>query len=415
MNRDDEQAIRRWLEARDPGLARGELREAVRAVPFSERPARFPALGLTLRAGFGIGPIARPLLLLVVVLATLVALAGAVVLQPWRPFPPRGLLAYTAPIAAHGSTGISLAAADGSGGRQVSPMQANLYDHSPRWSRDGRTLLLARTTALDPLGSCGGVGSVVLYDVASRTERVVATSLRPINVIDWSPSGDKAAYTYPPPGCGAQVELGVVDLRTGQVTTTVVVPQVSELDPSPVLWHVGWVGDQASAVPDSVLSSTNGRDFTTTIDVPSHAGSFTIQYQATSPARIPTLMARSGATGASVDLGAGGVPAWSPDDSAVAYIQPGGPAGPNAVEFMRDHLVIASVGTWQTRVVAEVLVISGPPADIIPVPSWTPDGAALYWTDPNGVHVIDVATGRSAELAGIPIGCTDLEWQPATS
>ncbi|HEY4227986.1 MAG TPA: hypothetical protein VGM49_06575 [Candidatus Limnocylindrales bacterium] len=413
MNRDDELILRRWLEARDPGPARGVLRDRVGAVPFASPGARFPGLDLTLRAGFGIGPIARPLVLLALVLGALLALAGAAVLQPWRPFPPPGLLAFTAPIAASGSTGITIATTDGTVVRQVSPAQANLYDHSPRWSRDGRSLLFARTTGLDPLGSCGGVGSVVLYDLATGTERVVATGLRPMNDIEWSPGGDRAAYVYPPPGCGAEIELGVVDLRTAAVTTTVVVPQQSETNPSPggVLWHVEWTGDVASAVPDATVTN-DGPDFTTTADVQSHDGRAVVRYTTTTPDRIPMLESTDRATRTSTDLGAGGVPAWSPDDTAVAYIQPGGSAGPNAVEFVRDHLVIATTGTWQTRVVADVLVADGPPADFIPAVSWTPDGNAVYWIDPSGLHVIDVATGRSADLANIPNGCTDLQWQP---
>ena len=414
MNRDDELLLRHWLEARDPGPARAALREAVQAVPFTERSARFPALDLTLRAGFGLAALARPLVLIGLVLVTVLALVGLAVLQPWRPFPPRGLLAYTAPLAANGSSGIIIAAADGSAKRQIGASAANTYDHSPRWSDDGRTLLFARTIGLDPLGSCGGVGSVVLYDVGTGTERVVASGLRPMNVIEWSPSGDRAAYTYPPPGCGAEVELGVVDLRTGEVTTTVVLPQESEQNPSPngVLWHVAWIGDVASAVPDSTSASNNGRDWTTTVDVPAHGGRASIRTMWTTPDLNPTVTAAD-STGRSIDLGPGGVATWSPDDSAVAFIRPGGPAGPNAVDYVRDQLVIVSADGWESRPLADVLVIDGPPADWIPQVSWTRDGEAIYWVDRGGdVHVVDVATGRSADLVGIAEGCDDPQWQP---
>jgi|GEM_PF-3400798 dipeptidyl aminopeptidase/acylaminoacyl peptidase len=414
MRPDQERLVRSWLESRDPGDAPAQLRAAVADVPFAERGPRFPALaGPPIRLPW-LHISLRPVLLVLLVIAAVVAAlsAGYLVLRP--PFPPRGLLAYIAPIAATGSTGISLSAADGSEARQLSPTQANLYDHSPRWSRDGRTLLFARTTGLDAFGSCGGVGSVVLYDVATGTEHVVATGLRPMNDIEWSPGEDRAAYVYPPPGCGTEVELGVVDLRTGAVTTTIVVPQPSEISPtSPtgVLWHVQWVGEVASAVPDATVTD-NGRDFTTTADLPSHDGHASIRYAWTTPERVPTLKAINRATGTSIELGPGGVPAWSPDDTAIAYIQPGGSAGPKAVEFMRDHLVIATDGTWQTRVVADVLVMDGSPADVIPALSWTPDGAAVYWIDGSGVHVIDVATGRSADLANLPNACADLQWQP---
>ena len=142
----------------------------------------------------------RPVLLALVLVAALVALtaAGYLVLRP--PFPPRGLLAYATSLEVTGSTGIRLVAADGTGARSVGGVAANTFDHSPRWSADGRTLLFARNDHLDAFGACGGVSSVVLYDVAAGTERVVATGLRPIDVVEWSPSEDSAAYLYPPPG-----------------------------------------------------------------------------------------------------------------------------------------------------------------------------------------------------------------------
>jgi hypothetical protein len=296
MQLDQERIVRRWLESRDPGDPPERLRAAIADVPRAERAARFPFLaGPSTRLPWLHVAIRPALVVLVLLVALLVALlaamaAGYLILRP--PFPPRGLVAYVAPIAASGSTGITLAAADGTMFRQVSPIQANLYDHSPRWSRDGRTLLFARTTSLDPLASCGGVGSVVMYDVATATERVVATHLRPMNVVEWSPGGDRAAYVYPPPGCGAEVELGVVDLRTGAVTTTIVLPQQSEVAPSPggALWRVQWAGETATAVPEATVTN-NGRDFTTTADVPSHDGRTVIRSTATSPERIPKLAA----------------------------------------------------------------------------------------------------------------------------
>jgi hypothetical protein len=140
-----------------------------------------------------------------------------------------------------------------------------------------------------------------------------------------------------------------------------------------------------------------------------------VRYAFTSPGRIPGLVAIDGATGASIDLGPGGLPAWSPDDTAVAYIQPGGPAGPDAVNYRRAHLVIVSVGSWQPRPLIDVLVIDMQPADVLPRVSWTSDGAAIFWFDPfdaKGVHVVEVDTGRSAVLSAIPATCADVQWQP---
>ncbi len=412
MNRDDELTLRRWLEARDPGPARAELRAAIAAVPLTQRPSRFPAFDLTFRSGFGLAPIARPLLVAAAVLVAIAAIAGALLLQPWRPFPPKGLLVYRAPSTTTGASGITLVAADGTGRRQVSPSAPNVYDHSPRWSADGKTLLFARTTDLDALSSCGGSGSVVLYDVASGTERVVATGLRPMNVIEWSPSGNLAAYTYPPPGCGAQVELGIVDLRTGEVTSSVVLPQDTEADPSQgIKWHIEWDGEQPIARPDALVSSS-GADFTTTVVVPSHAGSSQARQVSTTPQRLPMIGIADRSTGTVIDLGEGGPPAWSPDDTEIAYVQPGGSAGPNLLDYDRDRLVVATASTGARRELTDVLWFDGIGLDSLPAVSWTPDGSAIYWIDAFGAHVVDVITGRSADISSIPQVCDELQWQP---
>jgi hypothetical protein len=414
MNDIDERRLRSWLAARDPGPARAALREAVRAVPFTHPGARFPGLSLTLRAGFGLGPIARPIVIIVALLLAIVVVAGTLVVQPWRPFPPPGLIGYVTSRQAPGSSGINLVAADGTGLLAIGADVPNRYDHAPRWSRDGRTLLFARTSGLDPLGACGGAGSVVLYDVATGTERVVASGLRPINVLEWSPSEHLVAYTYPPPGCGAQVELGVVDLTTGAVTTTVVVPAKTESDATQdVLWHVEWTGEVASAVPDFVITS-DGPDFTRSVDVASHAGDAVIRYASTTPAVTPTLTLIDLGRGTRVELGAGGLPRWAPDDSAIAFMQPGGSAGPDLVDDVRDHLVIAAAATGALRVVADALMPDGLPGDVLPTVFWTTDASAVYWVDVTGVHVVDVVTGRIADLTAIGEGCSDLQWQPLT-
>ena len=415
MSTEQERFLRDWLAARDPGDAPARLRAAIARVPYETRRATFPTFDIPTIRLFGVSALLRPLVILVALLAIVLAAVGAAVFRPWVPFPPRGLIAYTVPLDQAGASGIRLMAADGSAQRQVTAGAPNIRDHSPRWSADGRTLLFARTTDLDPLSACGGVGSIVLYDMTSGTERVVATGLRPINVVGWSPTEDRVAYTYPPPGCGgAGVELGVVDLRSGQVTTEEVVPPVSELSPAQnVQWHVEWAGDVAVAVADATTTTSNGLDFTTTVEVPSHDRRSSIRYAWTTPDRNPALTAIDVSTGATIDLGPGGMPTWAPDDSAIAFIRPGGPAGPSAVDYVRDELVIVAAGTWRSRSLVDVLVIDGPPADWIPAVSWTSDGGAIYWLDRGGsARVVDVVTGRSAEISALSEGCDDLQWQP---
>lgn len=414
MNREQELTVRRWLESRDPEAPRPALRERVRAVPLATPPARFPGLDLTLRSGFGLAPIARPLLIAAVVLLAVVTLVGALLFQPWRPFPPRGLIAYAVPLSTTGASGIVLSAADGTGRRQVTPDEPNIIDQSPRWSADGRSLVFSRTSDLDAFSSCLGVGSIVLYDVASGSERILASDLRPVGLVEWSPSGNQAAFVSPDPGCGAGVHLGIVDLETGKVTTTLVAPQESEAAavPGGFRWHIAWDGGTAVAIPDE-MTTVNGQDFTFSIDVRSHRGGGVVRYAWSTPERIPNITAIDVTTGASTALGIGGRPAWSPDDRGVAFIRAGGPAGPDAVNFLRDQLVIVSTDTWQARPIVDVLVMDGQPADWIPDVSWTADGGAIYWLNRSGgVQVVDVVTGRSAILDAIPDSCNDIQWQP---
>jgi hypothetical protein len=114
-------------------------------------------------------------------------------------------------------------------------------------------------------------------------------------------------------------------------------------------------------------------------------------------------------TGANVDLGPGLSGAWSPDDTAIAFIQPASPVAYGDFEF-RDRLAIAGVGTWAVR------ILSGIETTQLAVPTlhWTADGGAIYWIDGTGGHVVDVASGQSTKLPPAIDGGTDLQWQPLT-
>lgn len=402
----DHDRLLSWLSARDPGDAPARLRAAAARVPYEIRQPALPRLDAALTRVFGVPGLARPLVVILVVLAIVLSAVGAAVFQPWRPFPPRGLIAFISLLGPAGTSGIRLVAADGAGERLVTPLVPNVYDHSARWSADGRILLFARNSKLDPMASCGGVGSIVLYDVATATERVVATDLRPIDTVSWSPSGDRIAYLYPPTGCGAQGELGVVDVATGAVTTTRLG------DGTGGTWQVRWSGDVPSAVVASHLIQNGGGDFTITREAPSHDGAFVATFAFTSLSATADLQVSTGSGNRPVDLGSGASPAWAPDDSALAFIRPNGPGDPDHADLVRDELAIASGDGWRSRIIAQVLWPSNAAPYDLPRLFWTSDGGAVYWVDGRGGHVVDVVTGRQADLPASVASCPDLQWQP---
>ena len=239
------------------------------------------------------------------------------------------------PLEQPGSTGIRLVSADGSGGRQLTAAAPNLYEHSPRWSPDGRTLAFARTTGLDPFGSCPGVGSVVVYEMETGTERVLATDLHPIGTLEWSPEGDRIAFLWPPPGCGAPGELGVVDVGSGQVTISKVGDgarrirwngaTVSADDASTATSRTGeFVVVPKGEVPGCDLCEPIGRDLHIRLSVVDRRG-------------------------AGEQLGPGGGASWSPDDQALAFIQFMGRPSEGGLEF-RDRISLATrvSGSWSS-------------------------------------------------------------------
>lgn len=391
MNAEQERLLRSWLDGRNPGDAPDRLRAAVAEVPYATRRSIFPALDAAIAQIVGPSAFASRVALLIILATLVVALVGGALLLRSESFAPRGLIAYVAPLGAAGGTGISLVAADGTGGRRVTAVASNVFDHSPRWSADGRTLLFARTTDLDPFTACGGVGSIVLYDLATATERVVASDLRPLQQVEWAPSGDRVAFVQPPPGCNDPAKLGVVDLASGRVTT-------SALEDVGVAWELRWVGGSPSA---SVIDLFSG-------DVPSQDGK--LKADCGGVLRDPShrLVVTDQQNGADVDLGPGQAGSWSHDGTAIAFIQPSAEATPGQVEF-HDQLAVAVVGTWQVRVL-------GPDVETTQVRApelrWTPDGRAIYWIDGQGGHVVDVASGRATNLPAIVNGSTDLSWQP---
>ena len=395
MNVDQERPLRRWLENRDPGDAPDSLRASAAQVPYTTRPARFPGLDAALAQLFGPAAFARPVMLLIVLLALLLAAIGAALVARPRPFLPQGLIAFTAPLGATGGTGIRLVAADGTDERAVTPSTSSTIDHSPRWSADGKTLLFARNGSLGGANYCVGDGSVVLYDVATATETVIATGFPQIGEVEWSPSGDRVAFMTPATGCSMDGVLGVVDVGSGRLTTTSLAMGQ---------WHISWSGEEPTAVEDAT---------TPVLMVLTPDGQLVARCDQSGMFAVGPIDVVDRASGATITLGQGAAPAWSPDSTSLAYAHVVDPLTADGMG-QRVELAVAGVEGWHVRSLGLVIEIDG----LIDRSfrelelRWTRDGKAIYWADAKGGHVIDVATGRPADLPAAIRGSSDPQWQP---
>jgi WD40-like Beta Propeller Repeat. len=391
MNTGQDRMLHDWLAARDPGDSPARLRAVAAQLPETGLRAAFPTADAVMWRMRGMSTSARLVVVLVVLLAVVVGV-GAVLLRPWQPFPPGGLIAYVGPLGSTGATGINLVLPDGTGRRAVSPGTSNVFDHSPRWSVDGRTLAFARNSDLDAFGACGGIGSIVVHDVATAKERVIATGLRPMDVIEWAPSGDRIAFLWPPPGCNAPGELGFVDLASGTVTTS----QIGD-----GTWRLQRAGATITAVDTTVWA------------VDSISGELVARCLARDGTFAGHVEVLDREIGAHIDLGIGWAPAWSPDESAMAFIQVTDVQAGGTEHGAR--VAVAGVQGWQIRTLSD---ITDPDflrfGDVARLPQvhWTSDGTAIYWLDASGAHIVDVAGGRSFDLAALPSEAADVQWQP---
>jgi dipeptidyl aminopeptidase/acylaminoacyl peptidase len=249
------------------------------------------------------------------------------------------------------------------------------------------------------------VGSVVLYDIASGFERVLAEGPRPIIAAEWSPLGDQVAYLRyadcAPAVLGGNgsytvaLEQGVIDLASGRVTSTSL--GSTTLLPGPI--RLRWTGQSASlAGRGAETASLDGR--------------FVVESSLLRDLshRLEVVDRTTGEP--AVELGVGAAAEWSPDGTSLAFIAPAVEAEADGLRYV-DRLVVASVDTWQARGLANVIdgAVSG--IELVGPVSWTSDSRSIYWIDLTGGHVVDVASGRLLALPAALAGCLDPQWQPS--
>jgi dipeptidyl aminopeptidase/acylaminoacyl peptidase len=409
MNAEQERVLRTWLDTRDPGDAPGRLRAAVRDVTSAERPPMFPALeAIRVRFRWASTPV-RLGVLAVLLLAIAVAIAAAALLLR-TPFRPQGLIAYSA---SNMIGGIRVVSADGSGDRYLT---LGYHDKSPRWSPDGTSLLFIRFVAGPPGSVCDEQTSIVIHDLGSGTDRVLATV--PIVVkAEWSPSGRQIAFL----GLGShECELsgsGLIDVTSGQVTTS---------DAGTGAGWFFWTGDAVTFLYSDHLGRVRAAAFSEHASeedlfafedgdqaIPNPGGRYVALSNKPNPQRTWGLQIVDLLDGARVDLGPGFIGWWSPDGASVAFVQPGVPDTVSG--RARDRLVVTVGADRRLRTLADVVVTGSPLDPVLGIPNlaWTSDGRAIYWRDSIGSHAVDVATGQPIDLPGVLISADDLQWQPA--
>jgi dipeptidyl aminopeptidase/acylaminoacyl peptidase len=398
MNADQERLLRAWLEARDPGDTPARLRAAVAQVPLAGRGAA-PALDAALQRLFGPAASVRLALLLAALLILVVVAVGAVLMQR-QPFPPRGFIAYAAQT---GLSDIRLIAADGTDDRPVTETP-DAHEIAPRWSPDGRTLLFIRIASLDGEAVCGTVeGSIVLYDLATGAQRDLASGLATVQAAEWSASGREIGFLQDAADCRT-LERGEIEVASGRVTVTNIGgtagPSLVPGGGRAIAKGLRWTGTSFEPV-DPILGEVPSRDGRRVAVAP------------LARALDSQLVIVDRITGARVNLGPGSWPAWSPDDSSVAFVQPTNDGVELGVQY-HDRLVVTEVDTGTARILGQVLVpaVFGGVEDGTPQLLWTPDGRAVYWVDGAGGHVVDVETGDAVELPAALKGCPDPQWQP---
>ena len=177
--------------------------------------------------------------------------------------------------------------------------------------------------------------------------------------VRWSPDGSTLVYQGRNAATHEIGNLFVVDVATGETT------QITDLDPA----SYGWWYLAPTFTPDGesiVFHVPRGPDDDATTrwdlwSVPVAGGE-------------PSLLVRDASQAA-----------YAPDGGTIAYLD--SPRG----YWASSRLMVADVDGGDPRVLVQ--------RDQIDVPRWSPDGARIVYTEGEGIHVLDVATGETSLVA----------------
>lgn len=421
MNPEQERLLRAWLAARDPGDASAALHIAVARVPEEVDLGVAPLRALIDRVAWAGRPRPAWVLAVLVLLLAMVLVVGAGWLirtfDTTPRFPPPGLIAYGAL-----DQEIWVVNTDGSGARAITHTPEGEVD--PRWSPDGRTLLFTRLIGAAPPDSCVSFASsaLVLFDLATSTERVLVSSDGYLFDSSWSTDGRHIAFLdFDTAGCfigdaPRSRSGGLIDVASGAVLSIAAASGSTWLG-----WSQGSLAlvfdDHAGFADVSPGSDVRLHDVLS-FDGP-HWGVVSEDGRFVALSRGQRdlsghLVLVDRTTGKRVDLGAGGAGSWSPDGGSIAFLGPESATG----QAGSRPLMVASGPDWRAKPLFTIVVpplAQGQLVQNVPDLSWTSDGRTLYWLDGDGGHAVDVATGEIADLPSVLQGCVDLQWQPQRS
>jgi dipeptidyl aminopeptidase/acylaminoacyl peptidase len=174
----------------------------------------------------------------------------------------------------------------------------------------------------------------------------------------WSPDGSMLVYQQREGWGNAIGNIFVIDVATGEAT------QVTDLDPASYgAWsmHPSFSPDGQTIVFHVPRGPEDGSRMRWDVwSVPVAGGD-------------PALVVRNAASGV-----------YAPDGETLAYVVPSSDSSP-------ARLMLANADGSDPRVLVE--------GDGIEWPRWSPDGTRIAYSDNDGDHIIDVATGETSTVA----------------